>query len=79
MTDDDWTLFRPEVRQGHGGDVVTWKVLIGTPGAYAGIPGDGKVGRIAQNEVGNAGADALPPQSLLSNRRLEEFWFALMR
>ena len=33
VTDDDWTLFRPEVRQGHGGGLAKWKVRIGTPGA----------------------------------------------
>ena len=33
VTDDDWTLFRPEVRQGHRGGPVKWKVLIGSPGA----------------------------------------------
>ncbi|MCX6602633.1 MAG: hypothetical protein NTV52_03485 [Acidobacteria bacterium] len=90
VSDDDWTLFKPEVRQGHGGGPVKWKVLIGTPGAYtleyraAGktirtykfqVAG-GKVSRIAQNEVGYAGTDALPPQSLIADRRREEFWLA---
>lgn len=90
VTDPDWTLFKPEVRTGHGGGPVYWSTLIAAPGAYtleyrAGgktirsykfkVEG-GKVSRIPQNEVGYARPDALPPQSLLSDSRLEEYWLA---
>ena len=93
VSDGDWTLFKPEVRQGHGGGPVKWKVLISNPGAdtleyraagktirtYKFQVAGGKIGRIAQNELGYAGPDGLPPQSLISDKRVEQFWLAPIR
>jgi hypothetical protein len=90
VSEGPWNLFKPEVRQGHGGGPVKWATLINTPGAYtlelraAGktirsykfqVAG-GKISRIPQNQLGYAGADALPVQSLLSDARKELFWLA---
>jgi len=90
VSDGQWNLFKPDMRQGHGLGPVKWATLLSTPGAYtlelraAGktirsykfqVAG-GKISRIPQNELGYAGADALPPQSLLSDARKEEYWLA---
>lgn len=90
VSDGQWNFFRPEVRTGHGGGPVKWAALVNTPGAYTlelraagktirtykfSVAG-GKVSRIAANQLGYAGTDALPPQSLIGDRRIEQFWLA---
>lgn len=90
VSDADWTIFRPEVRTGHGGGPVKWATIINSPGSYtleyrAGgktirtykfqVAG-GQISRIPTNEISYAGADALPPQSLIADKRVQEFWLA---
>jgi len=38
-----------------------------------------KISRIGPNKVGYAGADALPPQSLIADKPFEEFWLEPIR
>ncbi len=88
VSDRHWQFFRHEVRQGHGLGPVKWAALIGQPGAYTleyrssgkvirafkfQVAG-GKISRIASNELGYAGSDALPPQSLIRDTRVQEYW-----
>jgi hypothetical protein len=90
VSDSSWEYFHPEVRTGHGGGPVKWGTLMKAPGAYTlelralgktvrsykfQVAG-GKIARIPQNELGYAGADALPPQSLIADVRMQEFWLA---
>ena len=94
VTDGDWTFYRPEVRTGHGGGPVYWSALVGAPGAYsleyrAGgktirswkfqVAAGGKIPRIAANEIGYEGPDALPAQSLIADTRVQEFWLAPLK
>ena len=54
----------------------------GTSGGPFGTASDsrkGNVGRTGPNEVGYVGADALPRQSLIAVKRLEEYWLAPIR
>lgn len=91
VTDPHWEYFRHEVRQGHGMGPVKWATLVNTPGSYAlemrcagkvirsykfNVAAGGKISRIASNEIGYAGVDALPPQSLIKDTRVQEFWLA---
>jgi hypothetical protein len=90
VSDSSWEYFHPEVRTGHGGGPVKWGALMKAPGAYTlelralgktvrsykfQVAG-GKIARIPQNELGYDGADALPPQSLIADVRMQEFWLA---
>lgn len=85
-----WEYFHPEFRTGHGGGPIKWGAFMNSPGAYTiELRADGKtlrsykfqvaggkVNRIPSNELGYTGADALPPQSLIADKRILEFWLA---
>lgn len=90
VTDNHWQQFRLNAITAHGMGPVKWAKLIATPGAYTleyraagkvirtykfNVAG-GKIARIPQNEVGYEGADALPPQSLMADTRVEQYWLA---
>lgn len=90
VSDGQWNLFKPDMRQGHGLGPVKWATLLNTPGTYTlelralgktfrtykfQVAG-GKITRIPSNEISYTGADALPAQSLLSDARKEEYWLA---
>jgi len=87
---NDWNFSRNDLRFGREHRLVAWKTLVSNPGAYTleyrsggkvirshkfTVAG-GTVTRIPQNEPGYTGTDALPPQTILQSKRMQEFWLA---